>query len=458
MHCPQKIGPSLNGSEFSTGMAKEKLHPTEPTLALQAYTSALPLFRVLLADVISIASPRPSAQASTLSLTPTITTTTPTTTGAFNTLSSTASAASNPSDLSVNDMNALTSALARTAVAAIVYRGGAKHDYANSFAKFRELWRWVERIIRRSVILLAKAWDLSSEKALFPAPDATGESAQSSISHPSIPSLWTWLEHYSAFSPFWPPRFRAKHRSTVCVIYLRALVLKYGSSPLPPPTSSQTPYTSERDPITPTQPHAHLHQPSTTSTSSHPDTMLRTPASTQPPHSLLLDSQILGRPNPISHPHLIPRQLIVEYRDILDATHVFPHAGARNWMVEEFVDLCVGVWEVLGEGGTRKGGGEKNSGEQGPAGLAKGPPPAQDADPLTPAFIIDVSFFLFHVFFWGYQADRVHRPSLRRFFFCARIHRSCGGLLASRSIRTASFGTSPSSFACPGTRGSPSAR
>lgn len=42
------------------------------------------------------------------------------------------------------------------------------------------------------------------------------------------------------------------------------------------------------------------------------------------------------------------RQVIQEYRAILGASTRFPRAGEWNVKVEDFVDLCVAVWEASG--------------------------------------------------------------------------------------------------------------
>lgn len=47
--------------------------------------------------------------------------------------------------------------------------------------------------------------------------------------------------------------------------------------------------------------------------------------------------------------------MINEYRDILRATTKFPKAGTPNVAVEEFVDLCVTVWESDGAIGDNAG-------------------------------------------------------------------------------------------------------
>ncbi|KAJ7471989.1 hypothetical protein FB451DRAFT_1090193 [Mycena latifolia] len=100
--------------------------------------------------------------------------------------------------------------------------------------------------------------------------------------------LWTWLAHYSTCSAYWPSNFRTAHRCTISVLYLRALVLR-NASPLPPAD--------------------------------------------------------VGKPPPWLH---TARSVIQEYRAILSVCTGFPRAGQRNVKVEEFVDLCVAVWEASG--------------------------------------------------------------------------------------------------------------
>ncbi|KAK0200307.1 hypothetical protein DFS33DRAFT_1360453 [Desarmillaria ectypa] len=141
----------------------------------------------------------------------------------------------------------ITSAVAPTST--------GKLDFA-SFTRFRELWRWVERLIWRAVIL----------------------SSRMSNVHDKGASLWTWLNHYSSCSAYWPSNFRTAHRSAISVLYFRALIIRYGHDPS----------------ITP------------------------------------------------------PCQIASEYRAILSVSTKFPKAGERNTKVEEFVDLCVGIWEASG--------------------------------------------------------------------------------------------------------------
>ncbi|KAK7039453.1 hypothetical protein R3P38DRAFT_2899579 [Favolaschia claudopus] len=100
--------------------------------------------------------------------------------------------------------------------------------------------------------------------------------------------LWSWLAHYSTCSAYWPSNFRTAHRCTISVLYIRALVLRNGS-PLPPAD--------------------------------------------------------ISKPPPWLH---TARSVIQEYRAILSVCTKFPRAGEHNVKVEEFVDLCVAVWEASG--------------------------------------------------------------------------------------------------------------
>ncbi|KAG6890761.1 hypothetical protein C0992_012733 [Termitomyces sp. T32_za158] len=49
------------------------------------------------------------------------------------------------------------------------------------------------------------------------------------------------------------------------------------------------------------------------------------------------------------------RMVVNDYQAVLDASTSFPRAGERNVRVEDFVDLCVGVWEADGASGERAG-------------------------------------------------------------------------------------------------------
>ena len=172
------------------------------------------------------------------------------------------------------------------------------------FYQLRELWRWVERIIWRAVVLCSnvydvrKGWKKDDENSTpTPTEQQSGEEAD---------SLWSWLSHYTYYSAYWPSTFRTSHRSTIASIHLRALILLHRPSlpPSPSPSLSVPSPLSSRLPLpkcTNKSPPAWLHK---------------------------------------------ARQVIQDYQAILNVSTTFPRAGSRNEKVEEFVDLCVAVWEV----------------------------------------------------------------------------------------------------------------
>ena len=86
----------------------------------------------------------------------------------------------------------------------------------SSFARYRELWRWVERVLRRGIILGARICDVTR---------TDGENG----------ALWQLFQQYHACSAHWPPLFRSEQRSTVAVLHLRALILKARAGPTPKP-------------------------------------------------------------------------------------------------------------------------------------------------------------------------------------------------------------------------------
>lgn len=141
-----------------------------------------------------------------------------------------------------------------------------------SFANYRELWRWTERLMFRAISLLSRFYSLDDNDGL----------------------IWTMFTHYHACSAHWPPNFRTGHRSTVAVLYLRAHIIRFQTSP-------------------------------TTAT----------------PIPTLQSEKSLQWLN-------TARSIINEYRTILDCCTSFPKAGELNVKVEDFVDLCVAVWETSG--------------------------------------------------------------------------------------------------------------
>jgi hypothetical protein len=158
---------------------------------------------------------------------------------------------------------------------------GSGYINNQSFTGYRELWRWVERLLRRAIIAASHTCSLNS---------------------PQESVLWTLFSQYQTYSTYWPPTFRAKHRSTIAVLFIRALVLRARlTGPLP--LSLHTHFRPGNSDI-----------PVTAST--------------------------------------LARRAIQDYRDILNASTRFPKAGERNVKVEELTDLCVAVWEA---GGSKSG-------------------------------------------------------------------------------------------------------
>lgn len=106
--------------------------------------------------------------------------------------------------------------------------------------------------------------------------------------------IWTFFTHYQACGAYWIPTFRFSHRSIAAVLHLHALIRKHR---IP----------SERVPL-----------------------------------------------NTSLQPQKIPQWLSVacsianDYKSILGKCTHFPRAGEQNIKVEDFVDLCVAVWEASG--------------------------------------------------------------------------------------------------------------
>lgn len=195
-------------------MSYEKLYPSEPRRALQAYLSALPLFTILTSEFT------------------------------------------------------LTSSTQAT----------GKLDFT-PFLQLREMWRWVERLLWRAIVLSSRLCEVHQD-------ESTG----------ATESIWQWFAHYATCSVAWPSYFRTAHRSAVTSIYLHAFVLRYR-------VLSESPVYIPKAP-------AWLQQ---------------------------------------------ARSLIQDYRAILTTSTKFPHAAQKNVKVEEFVDLCVAIWEASGGIGEHAG-------------------------------------------------------------------------------------------------------
>lgn len=83
-----------------------------------------------------------------------------------------------------------------------------KETYDSStFSRYRELWRWVERLLRRAIILAGRIVDLRREDEQQAA-------------------MWGLFDHYQTCGTHWPATFRPEQRSVISVLHLRALVLR----------------------------------------------------------------------------------------------------------------------------------------------------------------------------------------------------------------------------------------
>jgi len=83
----------------------------------------------------------------------------------------------------------------------------------SSFSQYRELWRWVERLMFRAIALLARTRHLDDQDGL----------------------IWNFFTHYGSCSTHWPPTFRTSHRSIIAVLHLRTLIIRF-RAPSPPGT------------------------------------------------------------------------------------------------------------------------------------------------------------------------------------------------------------------------------
>ncbi|KAI0300126.1 hypothetical protein B0F90DRAFT_1848180 [Multifurca ochricompacta] len=92
---------------------------------------------------------------------------------------------------------------------------GPGHPNSPSFTRYRELWRWTERLLRRAIITASRVCSLND--------------AQEAV-------LWTLFSQYQTCSAHWPPAFRAEHRSTIATLFIRALILRARLSGHPPPS------------------------------------------------------------------------------------------------------------------------------------------------------------------------------------------------------------------------------
>ncbi|KDR72826.1 hypothetical protein GALMADRAFT_252100 [Galerina marginata CBS 339.88] len=267
------------------GMSYERLHRTDPQRALEAYLTALPLFSALRSEFTTKAFPKP---------------------------------------ISPN----------------------GKPDFL-LFSQLREMWRWVERLLWRAIVLSAKTCDI------FVDGDAIGAPATSNATSGTQRSLWTWFEHYITCSAFWPPTFRTTHRSTICALHLRALVLRYGVL-VSLPAAGMAPVYAQ-----PMKSNTVPGSRTASAPNSRPPTALSNSHSTGPSVGQVSTSasSTTIQPHPLAQSSWMhtARSIVQDYRAILDASTSFPRAGERNVKVEEFVELCVKVWEAAGAAGEQVG-------------------------------------------------------------------------------------------------------
>ncbi|KAJ3862457.1 hypothetical protein EV359DRAFT_45138 [Lentinula novae-zelandiae] len=144
------------------GMSHEKIFPTDPRKALEIYAASFPLLTIVKTLLTSTFAPIPTST--------------------------------------------------------------GKIDFS-SFTKFREVWRWVERLLWRAIVLGSRTLNVHHDHKITSCRESD--------------SFWTWLEDYFSCSVYWPSNFRTSHRSTSSLIYLRALVLRHGAkTPEPAPVGT----------------------------------------------------------------------------------------------------------------------------------------------------------------------------------------------------------------------------
>ena len=317
-------------------MALELLHPSNPQLALDVYRSALPFFASLQSELgLNVIPPFSRPLANGTSSTPA-------------TVSSAQS--SRPVSQHHNYSHLYHSVVQLPTLAQV----GGKSDIS-LFVPLKELWRWVERLLWRAVVLAAQVCDIRIGDI---PPSAGVNDSQADTTAQGTPpvSLWTYLAYYAASSVYWPPEFRSAHRTTVGMIHLRAFVLRYGPTGGSPLSSTNTSYlptstTAERS-------------------KSSPST----------------DTNTLGSSTSSSTPCCPPWiaeaiYIINAQRAILTASTKFPRASERNVPVEEFVELVVRVWEVWVEWSVGFGFADR-------AARAKGK--WSDTEGVDPIWVIDV--------------------------------------------------------------------
>lgn len=217
------------------------------------------------------------------------------------------------------------------------------------FNQMRELWRWAERLLWRAIVLSSRTTNLF-EPYDTPITTTVDENA-GPPSKRGQSTLWHWLAHYSQLSTFWPPTFRSEHRSTVASIHLHALIRRFGV-PYDAPLTSYFQRATAKKPQDPSLPASST--PSARASTAH----LISPSTVNSRFSSYVDGSTAAQPttSTIALPSQYTwmstaRSVINDYREVLTECTRFPKAGERNTKVEEFVELCVAVWEAGGASG-----------------------------------------------------------------------------------------------------------
>ena len=80
-----------------------------------------------------------------------------------------------------------------------VLTAGSPDPQASSYAQYLELWRWVEQLLWRTIVIAVRV----------------------SIDEPTLSALF---RQYFACSSHWIPSFRPQHRSTISTLYLHFVI------------------------------------------------------------------------------------------------------------------------------------------------------------------------------------------------------------------------------------------
>lgn len=155
------------------------------------------------------------------------------------------------------------------------------------FREYRELWRWVERLLRRRCII--------ASRRLYAPLSTWSDDAIHRFSRSTVDGSTPYFKTYRDYAPKWTPGFRPYGCGMILSLQLRALCLH---TPFPRPTSLSINNSSTRC-------------KSSSQTSWHRDA----------------------------------QDCAEYYQKVLEAHVTFPRAGERNDVVNDFVDMCMAIWE-----------------------------------------------------------------------------------------------------------------